>query len=108
MYNILLCNNILQNPHILPSKSIATHYNSEQKSVKAQMTIDFKLEKDIIPEGKLHSEFAILSWDKKQEMQKRVCLYCDSWGTFAIQPKGAYRQYYFLCGDHYSNEKNDK
>ncbi|BCV04976.1 MAG: hypothetical protein CM15mV95_480 [Caudoviricetes sp.] len=41
-------------------------------------------------------------------MQHRVCLYCDAWGTFGIQAKDAYRQYYFLCGDHYSNEKTEK
>ena len=65
-------------------------------------------DKKDIPEGKLHSELAILSWDKKQEMQKRVCLYCDAWGTFAIQPQDAYKQFYFLCGDHYSSEKTEK
>ena len=67
--------------------------------------IEFTKNKKDIPEGKLHSEFTILSWDRLKEMQNRVCLYCDSWGTFAIQPKDAYRQYYFLCGDHYSSEK---
>ena len=70
--------------------------------------INFTKDKKDIPEGKLHSELAILSWDKKQEMQKRVCLYCDAWGTFAIQPQDAYKQFYFLCGDHYSSEKTEK
>jgi hypothetical protein len=70
--------------------------------------IDFTLNKKDIPEGKLHSELTILNWDRKEQMQKKICLYCDAWGTFAIQPKDAFRQYYFLCGDHYSNEKNKK
>jgi len=88
---------------------IVTNFNSGGKSLKAlKMTMDFTLEKDMIPEGKLHSEFTILNWDRKKEMQKRVCLYCDGWGTFAIQPKGAYRQFYFLCGDHYISEKKAK
>ena len=42
-------------------------------------------------------------------MQHRVCLYCDAWGIIWLyKPKDAYRQYYFLCGDHYSNEKTKK
>jgi len=70
--------------------------------------IDFTKTKKEIPSTKLFSEMTILNWDRKQQMQNKVCLYCDAWGTFAIQPKDAHREYYFLCGDHYSNEKIKK
>lgn len=72
------------------------------------MTIDFTKYKKDLPEGKIHSELTILNWTRHQQEQNRICLYCDSWGSFAIQPKDAYRQYYFLCGDHYSGKKKEK
>ena len=71
------------------------------------MDIDFRLKKDIIPTGKLHSEFAIFSWDRKQEMQKEYVYIVMLGVHLCIQPQDAYRQYYFLCGDHYSNEKKE-
>jgi len=70
--------------------------------------IEFTKTKKEIPEGKLHSELTILNWTRQQQEQNRICLYCDDWGSFAIQPKDAFRQYYFLCGDHYSSEKKEK
>ena len=70
--------------------------------------IDFTLNKKDVPEGKLYSEFTILNWDRKKEMQHRVCLYCDAWGTFGVEPSDSNTWCYFLCGDHYSNEKTEK
>ena len=41
-------------------------------------------------------------------MSKRKCLYCDAWGTFGVEPSDSNTWCYFLCGDHYSNEKKVK
>ena len=70
--------------------------------------IDFTLKKKEVPEGYLYSMNDMLSWTHEQTSKKRKCLYCEEHGSFGIVPSDGYRQYYFLCGDHYSSEKIEK
>ena len=70
--------------------------------------IDFKLTKQQVPNGRLYSSNEILSWTHEESFKNKRCLYCDEFGSFAVVPKDAYMQYYFLCGDHYSNENKKK
>ena len=69
---------------------------------------DFKLTKKAVPNGRLYSSNEILSWTHEQSFKNKRCLYCDEFGSFEVVPKDAYMQYYFLCGDHYSNENKKK
>ena len=70
--------------------------------------INFTLTKKAVPNGYLYSLNEILSWSHEQTGKKRKCLYCKEHGSFSIVPSDGYRQYYFLCGDHYSSEKIEK
>ena len=72
------------------------------------MNIDFRLKKDTIPPSKRFSKNEVFGWSRKQQMIKRKCLYCDAWGTFGVEPSDSNTWCYFLCGDHYSNEKKVK
>lgn len=84
------------------------HSTNELHQLKRIYNMDFTLNKKDLPQGTLHSDHTILNWTREQQEQNKKCLYCDAWGSFAIQPKDSFREYYFLCGDHYSSEKIEK